>query len=184
MDTVCCKLIYSLYMYNAYKTGCVRVDDTTHWTPIFDPRKEDYDESDVTAAEDGDVVSETVKDTTCWSDESLAINLDKGVSPDNDGVCGVDSYRCDTGHCCSSAGYCGPDFDGSGYIDWGSASDGSVYYTNAADAYAAYCTNAVGDWRVVACAEGNTELYDGASAAHSVSAVLSFILSIVVFVNV
>merc|ERR1712048_982911 len=27
--------------------GCVRVDDTTHWTTIFGPRKESYDETDI-----------------------------------------------------------------------------------------------------------------------------------------
>merc|ERR1712228_1042143 len=71
--------------------GCIRVDDTTHWTTIFGALKTEYDANDVTAAETGDVVSESVKDTTCWVDLSLAINLDEGVSPDNQGVCGVDS---------------------------------------------------------------------------------------------
>jgi len=146
--------------------------------------KTEYDANDVTAAETGDVVSESVKDTTCWVDLSLAINLEKGVSPDNQGVCGVDSYRCDTGMCCSSSGFCGPEFNGIGYINWDAASDGSVYYANADDAFAAYCTDAVGDWRVVACAEGNTQLSTQDSAAFDVSVALSFIVSMIVFVNV
>jgi len=123
-------------------------------------------------------VSETVKDTTCWADESLAINLDTDVR--SDGVC--TENRCDTGYCCSANGYCGPEFNGIGYIDYGSNSDGSVLYSDASTAFASYCVNSIGDWRVVQCAEGNTQLFDGNSGAISVGTAFVFVISLFMIV--
>ena len=55
--------------------------------------------------------------------------IDRSV--DNGGVCGSSTqYRCDDGQCCSQYGYCGPEYDGSGYIDYDTDSSGNTYYKN------------------------------------------------------
>ena len=79
--------------------------------------------------------------------EVLAINLDANIS--DIGVCGngADSHRCDEGQCCSKTGYCGPEYDGTGWINY----DEDGYYASGEEALAAHCTNPLGDWRVLSC---------------------------------
>merc|ERR1712113_892898 len=93
-------------------------------------------------------------DITCYEHESLAINLENSISIA--GTCGngPNDNRCDDGQCCSSAGFCGPEIDGYDsdgniqYIDWDSASDGSLYYSSESAAFDAYCVDPLGDWRI------------------------------------
>ena len=66
-------------------------------------------------------------------------------------------YRCDDGHCCSSLGYCGPDFDGVGYVNYDEPNVNGGYYLTAQAAYAAYCNNAQGGWRVGTCPNTNAD---------------------------
>jgi len=129
--------------------GCVRVDDTTHWTSIFGELKTEYDDTDTVV--DNDIVvtvdpDEEADTTGCFQVEALAINIDNEIA--TDGTCGSDagSNRCDDGQCCSAAGYCGPDYDGTGYLNYDST---DPYYDSAETAFAAYCTNALGNWRIV-----------------------------------
>ena len=137
----------TVYIYIDY--GCVRVDDATHWTSIMGTIKTEYDQSD-TVSDNTNVVTadkDDIVDTTCYMDESLAINLGNTIS--NVGVCGngADSQRCDDGQCCSSAGYCGPENDGDGWVNY----DKGGYYATEDEAFATYCTNPLGDWRVFSC---------------------------------
>jgi len=137
--------------------GCIRVDDTTHWTTIFGDLKTEYDSTDTDPNNNNPVVTadpviEDENTEGCWLNSDLAINLDNEISAN--GVCGsgANDNRCDDGMCCSEAGYCGPDFDGTGYVDYGNG-----YYASADAAFAAYCTNPLGDWRLDDCSDTDTD---------------------------
>merc|ERR1712228_967901 len=125
--------------------GCERVDDTTHWTDIFTPLKTEYDDTDTNPS--GDEVSIGDDDglgSTCYSYPSLAINVDNDIASDGSCGDGDSDYRCDDGQCCSDSGFCGPDYDGVGYVNYGVG-----YFSDAEEAHATYCTDdRLGDWRI------------------------------------
>lgn len=133
------------------------MDSTTHWTTIFGDLKTDYDESDAVSDNDNVITDDEDEDeyTTCYENENLAINLENGIS--NVGACGdgADDNRCDDGQCCSEAGYCGPEYDGTGWINYDT--DPDSYYGTEDEAFEAYCSNPKGDWRVVRCSEEPSE---------------------------
>jgi hypothetical protein len=162
--------------------GCVRVDDSTHYTTIFGDVKTEYSEGAGTS--NGDV-EEGDEDTLDEVQQYCYIN---DTSPDgeiqNDGTCGTSSKKCDDGMCCSSAGYCGPTvgyYDANGnayYCYWEAADDCSVYYDSEEAAFQAYCANNLGDWRFVEC---DGEKNNAPSAgAHIVTLLLSSLLIAVV----
>merc|ERR1719204_1985598 len=134
--------------------GCSRVDDTTHWTTIFGDLKTEYDSTDTDPSNNNPVVTadpdEEANTEGCWLNSDLAINLENGIAPLGNCGSGSDDYRCDDGMCCSSSGYCGPDFDGTGYVNYG---DNNNYYASSDAAFADYCTNPFGDWRLADCAD-------------------------------
>merc|ERR1719150_2416963 len=116
--------------------GWVRVDEVSHWTPIFGEIDTNYDYTDneyehnvVTNPDNTN--GNTNDNTVCYSNPSMAINLDAEI--DTDGQCGngANDYRCDDGSCCSQSGYCGATDD----------------FCNA---------NSVADWRVTACSDSSS----------------------------
>merc|ERR1711971_964013 len=106
-----------------------RVDDTTHFTTIYGDINTDNDWSDIdqpVVTEDPAIVDPIVDgNTVCYSNPSMAINLENEI--DTNGACGngADAFRCDDGSCCGQYGYCGTTSE--------------------------YCDNAVADWRVTVC---------------------------------
>jgi len=140
----------SAFIENNNQYGCVRVDDTTHFSTVFGALQTEVDSSQ----NGNDIVNDdkTVSDKICYIEDTMAINLENNI--DNNGICGngATDNRCDDGMCCSSAGYCGPDWDGQGYKNY----DEGGYYANSAVAFEAYCMNAVGDWRVRECDDQTT----------------------------
>ena len=56
-------------------------------------------------------------------------------------------YGSDDGQCCSHTGYCGPEYDEIGWINY----DKDGYYTTEEDALAAHCTDPLGDCKVYSC---------------------------------
>lgn len=184
--------------------GCIRVDDTTHWTTIFGDLKTDYDSTDTDPVDpDTDTDTDTNTDTDpspvvtadadeeadstgCYENPDLAINLANDIS--NLGSCGADadSNRCDDGMCCSSSGYCGPDYDGTGYLNYGSEDQ---YYASSDAAFEAYCANAQGDWRIVDCDDNGDDDSDdnnpgegGSGAASHAPLLVSVVLGLAAFV--
>eukprot|EP01083_Nonionella_stella_P211228 763957_1 len=132
------------FINNANDYGCIRVDDTTHWTTIFGDLQTDYDQT----SNGIERKNNEILNVPCYIDQSLAINLNNEISPD--GTCGngVNDYRCDDGFCCSQSGYCGPEWDGIGYLNF----ETNGYFESKNDAFDAYCVNVIGDWRVNTCA--------------------------------
>merc|ERR1719242_1573282 len=113
--------------------GCVRADEVSHWTTIFGEIDTNYDYTDNEheVVTDPDPVDPVVDgNTVCYSNPSMAINLDAEIG--TSGACGTgpNDYRCDDGSCCGEYGFCGTTDE--------------------------YCNNALADWRVTACDDSSS----------------------------
>ena len=166
------------------KTACQRVNEQTHWTNIFGSLKLDYtddekagnrntqstggngdDDDDTNTGDDDDDTTTGGDDDDdndgTWCPNPNAPNFNGDIS--NDGRCGDGNCvncRCDDEQCCSASGYCGPDFAGYNsvtgealYYYYGSD---QTYYASKEEAYSDYCTNNLGDWRLVLCDSDDT----------------------------